>query len=336
MKKKNMGLYIGLLILLIIICVISVMFFKKNRNNEYELVKYDDSDFAFIHNINEYQEYKENERDFYTEDEELTEEDFSGKIYLLYSKIEDSCSERTYFKKAVYEDGINKIYFDAEKGCGVCAPQKVTYIIEIEKESNEIETYVKNIKEVHCDPNIAYKPMIYIYPEKDIDLTVKLGNSNLLLHTYPKYKNEWKIRVSKNGNIYDYKTKRNYYGLYWEAIDDVKLNENEGFVVKGEDTVSFLEDKLEILGLNEREINEFIVYWMDKLEYNPYNFIRFRSTDEMNRMMPLNFSETPDTVIRVLMEFKPLDKYKKVKKQTLKKVERKGFTVAEWGGTEYK
>ena len=176
--------------------------------------------------------------------------------------------------------------------------------------------------------------MIYIYPEEEIDLTIKLGNEKDLLYTYPKYKNEWNVRVSQDGNIYDYNTKRNYYGLYWEGIDNYKLNMDEGFVVKGENSVEFLEEKLEILGLNEYEINEFIVYWIDKLENNEYNFISFRNEKDIN--MPLEFSKEPDTLIRVMMDFKELDKPIKVKEQQLKKVERKGFTIVEWGGTYHK
>ena len=36
---------------------------------------------------------------------------------------------------------------------------------------------------------------------------------------------------------------------------------SEGFVVKGEDSAAFLEEKLEILGLNYKEAEEFIIYW---------------------------------------------------------------------------
>ena len=55
--------------------------------------------------------------------------------------------------------------------------------------------------------------------------------------------------------------------------------EKEGFIVKGEDTAKFLEEKLEILGLNEREAEEFIIYWLPKLEANKYNYIRFASVE---------------------------------------------------------
>jgi hypothetical protein len=108
---------------------------------------------------------------------------------------------------------------------------------------------------------------------------------------------------------------------------------DEGFVVKGEDSIKFLEEKLEILGLNEREAEEFIVYWLPILEKNNYNYIRFASQDEINQNMPLDVNPVPDTVIRVLMITKPLDKYVEVNEQQLEKVERNGYTLVEWGGT---
>ena len=107
-------------------------------------------------------------------------------------------------------------------------------------------------------------------------------------------------------------------------------------MVKKENIILFLEEKLEILGLNEYEAEEFIIYWLPQLEKNEYNFIRFASIEEINENMPLEFSSKPDTLIRVLMQFKGLDEEIKVKEQNLEKVSRKGFTVVEWGGSEIK
>lgn len=146
-----------------------------------------------------------------------------------------------------------------------------------------------------CNQNINYKPIIYIYPEEDTDLTIQLKDTEKLLYTYPKYKNSWNIKALKNGSIYDYKTKRNYYALYYEAIDNTTIDITKGFVIKGSETISFLEEKLAYLGLNEREINEFIIYWIDKLEKNNYNYIYFRTTDEVNQYMELSSSKPVDT-----------------------------------------
>ena len=185
----------------------------------------------------------------------------------------------------------------------------------------------------YSSSRIIKKPIIYIYPEEKTDLSIKLVNKDIITHSYPKYENEWNINVDTNGNIYDYKTKRNYYALYWEGSNHNTYVKEDGFIVKGEDTTKFLEEKLKILGLNEKEINEFIIYWLPLMENNAYNYIRFETKDEINDYMPLEISKKPDTLIRVYMDFKPLNKKINVKMQKLEKVNRKGFTIVEWGGS---
>ena len=178
------------------------------------------------------------------------------------------------------------------------------------------------------------KPIIYIYPEEKIELSIKLKNDELLYNTYPNYDNGWDVIVDEDGNIYDKKTNRNYYALYYDSKDETKINEKEGFIVYKDDLVSFLEEKLELLGLNEREINEFIIYWLPQLNKNDYNYIRFRTTEEVNKYMPIDISIKPDTLIRVYMDYKKASKNDNVTPQKLEKAKRNGFTIVEWGGRE--
>ena len=180
------------------------------------------------------------------------------------------------------------------------------------------------------------KPIIYIYPEQETKVSVTVSRPENLTHTYPKYEESWEVIAKPNGDLVDCKTGRNLYALYWEGINTVEPNMEEGFVVKGEDTIKFLEEKLEILGLNEREANEFIIYWLPKLESNKYNFIRFQTEEEINNNMPLEITPKPDTIIRVVMEYKGLKEPIKVQEQQLQTPERTGYTVVEWGGTEIK
>lgn len=201
-------------------------------------------------------------------------------------------------------------------------------------------------KEENCDnviintlPNIEYevkKPIIYIYPTEETKVNVKVGRPENLTHTYPKYNDGWEVIAKPSGDLTDTNTGRNLYSLYWEGINTVEPNMNEGFIVKGEDTITFLEEKLEVLGLNDREANEFIIYWLPKLESNKYNFIRFQTQEEINSNMPLEITPKPDTVIRVVMEFKGLEEPIEVQEQRLQIPERTGYTVVEWGGTEVK
>ncbi len=181
------------------------------------------------------------------------------------------------------------------------------------------------------------KPIIYLYPTEEKEIKVKLGYEDNIICSYPKYINEWKVLAKPNGKLKDLHTKRNLYALYYESkrIMEAKIEE-DGFVIKGEDSSNFLEEKLKILGLNEKETEEFIIYWLPKLEKNKYNYIRFERKDEIEKNMPLTISPNPDTLIRVSMNFKGLERKINVKEQKLEKTKRIGFVAVEWGGTEIK
>lgn len=181
------------------------------------------------------------------------------------------------------------------------------------------------------------KPIIYLYPTEETQVEVKLVNNGKITCSYPKYKESWNVKAKPNGDLEDLDTGKNLYSLYYESevVKDYKV-EAEGFIVKGEDVAEFLEEKLEILGLNSKEKEEFIVYWLPKLEANKYNYIRFASTAEIENNMPLEIIPKPDTTIRVLMTFKGLEAPIQVKEQKLEQVQRNGFVAVEWGGTEIK
>ena len=182
----------------------------------------------------------------------------------------------------------------------------------------------------------AAKPIIYLYPEKETEISVTLGYPERLTCSYPKYVGSWKVFAKPNGDLTDLKTGRNLYALYWEGKNKSNIKINEGFCVKGEDSAKFLEETLAILGLNEREAEEFIVYWLPTLEKSKYNLIRFETKEEINNNMPLKINPQPDTLIRVMMVYKHSNKYVNLPEQKLVTPERKGFVAVEWGGTEIK
>ena len=184
---------------------------------------------------------------------------------------------------------------------------------------------------------IVYKPIIYLYPTEEIKLSVKLGNPDKVTCSYPNYTTGWNIVAKPNGDLIDLSTNKNLYALYYESDPSYNFEiEKDGFIVSKEDIIEFLEDKLAILGLNEREAEEFIIYWLPKLQKSQYNYLRFATDEEINKNMPLNFSTEPDTLIRVLMTYKGLDNSIEVEEQKLITPERNGFVAVEWGGTEVK
>lgn len=186
------------------------------------------------------------------------------------------------------------------------------------------------------DPHmyVVKKPMIYLYPTEETNVLVKVGNPDKLKTVYPKYDDGWRVTARPDGSLMDLKTGRSLYGLYWEGENYPAKRSDDGFVVAGKDSVKFLEEKLATLGLTEREANEMIIYWLPQLEANAYNYIRFDLNETMDKYMPLNISPKPDTIIRVSMVFKGLEKPISVREQKLTTPERNGFTVVEWGGSE--
>jgi len=186
------------------------------------------------------------------------------------------------------------------------------------------------------DGPIAAKPIIYIYPEKEMELTIKLGMKDNITCSYPKYQDGWNVIAYPDGTLIDKENNKKLYALYWEGRRKKEIPMNDGFVVKGEDSAKFLEEKLAILGLNEKESEEFIIYWLPKLESNKYNLIRFETMNEIEQNMPIEIYQEPDTLIRVWMQFKGLETSIEIPEQYLETNGRVGFTLVEWGGTEIK
>lgn len=179
----------------------------------------------------------------------------------------------------------------------------------------------------------AAKPVIYLYPEEETAVTVKLDYDGTLTTTYPTYNDGWTVTAQPDGTLTDPETGRSYYCLFWEGVSDTEYDFSTGFVVPGEDTEAFLEDALARLGLTEREANEFIIYWLPRMENNPYNLISFQS-EAYTDHAALEITPAPDSLLRVFMAWKPLEQPVEIEPQILPAFTREGFTVVEWGGAE--
>ena len=179
------------------------------------------------------------------------------------------------------------------------------------------------------------KPVIYLYPERPTDVSVEVSfASGGFTCTYPDYDKGWHVLAQPDGTLTNYADGREYSYLYWEGEGSIDYDMSEGFVVRGEDTAAFLQEKLAFLGLTPREYNEFIVYWLPLMHKNPYNLITFQTTAYTDHVQ-LKVDPQPDSLLRVYMVFQPLERYRLVPQQTLVPFEREGFSVIEWGGTEY-
>ena len=341
-KKSIITLFV--LVLIIVAAFVFVKNHNKEKKEDTKIVM--NKDFIFVGNeikeeleeetniITSYEEYQD-----LFDSEKIMEEDFTNHNYLIVEVSYDSCADLNVLPTD-YKIKKNKIDITIkyERDCGVCPPETDYYLLKLNKSITNLEANIdyKAVNSPDCPTDVAWKPIIYLYPEYTMDVSVKLGNPSYLTSTYPKYKDSWEVIAYNDGKLINKDNNRELYGLYWEGNNHIATMREDGFVVKGEDTISFLEEKLSILGLTEREADEFIIFWLPQLEKNNYNYIRFETKEEIDNYMPLDINPKPDTVIRVLMDYKPLDNKINIKEQELSTPTRNGFTVVEWGGSKVK
>lgn len=177
------------------------------------------------------------------------------------------------------------------------------------------------------------KPAIYLYPEKETLVSVKLSPAGILTVSDPPYNGGWENILAHPSGLLTYQGKTYPY-LYYEANLEKVYVEPEGFIVAGESLVEFFQNTLPQLGLNEKETQDFLTYWMARLSPNqPYYFIHFLDNDQIEKLEPLKITPAPQTQIRIRAYFQPLEEAVPVEPQILPRpAERKGFTVVEWGG----
>lgn len=213
-------------------------------------------------------------------------------------------------------------------------PQKE--VDELLTETDNRITYEKeNIEKPN--PETA-KPVIYLYPEQETKVNVQLSFNGTLTSTYPTLPPEgWTVTAQPDGTLTD-EEGRSYRYLFWEGAADVDWKQDSGFLVKAEDAREFLEESLTQLGLNELEQNDFITYWLPKLEKNGESFVTFAAKQYTDNAV-LTVTPQPDSVLRVQMLISKVDDsnraaFQKLPEQELPRFEREGFVLVEWGGTD--
>ena len=191
-----------------------------------------------------------------------------------------------------------------------------------------------NIQKESTIHMVLKKPVIYVYPEKPMEVSVSINiTKGKFSVVYPKFNegnNSWKIKANPNGDIEI--NNRKYPYLFYECDSYFNQETKEGFIVDENNAEAFLEEKLKFLGLNDKEKTDFITFWLPVLLKNKLSLCSFQSK-EFFEHIPMNVSPKPDTLIRIFLTIKKIDAPIEVKEQKLERHERKGFTVVEWGGS---
>jgi hypothetical protein len=173
------------------------------------------------------------------------------------------------------------------------------------------------------------KPVIYLYPQQETQVSVRVGADVTV--SIPNYNQGWQVTAYPNGTIID--DGQTFDSLFWEGQGTgIYPKIDKGFVVKQANLKSTLESQLTKLGLNMKERSDFVSFWMTKLPTTPYVRLSWLMTNDMNKIAPLTITPTPQTVIRVFLDYQGLQTPITIKPQSLSSIPREGFTVIEWGG----
>ena len=230
-------------------------------------------------------------------------------------------------------DTIYVVTKDAEKWC-------VGDDVELSYSSTQYASNDPDSKRIVADDvwplMVAEKPILYFYPEVSTVCSAKVTLNGELTCTYPAHGADgWKDFVAHPDGTLVFPDGKRYYALYWEGLQKAEWDFSRGFCVRGEDTAAFLEWALAEQGLNEREANEFIIYWLPQMQDAPYNVISFQTTPYTDGAK-LAITPTPDSLLRVFMAYYPTDAEVKIAPQIFEGFTRQGFTVVEWGGSRVK
>ena len=175
---------------------------------------------------------------------------------------------------------------------------------------------------------MVFKPNIYIYPLTSINLSVKIefpqgGN---ITESIPTYNDGWTVNIDSNGII---NSKFNY--LFYESLQPNIFQYKKGWCVSKSDLTAFFNKNMGLYNFSDREITDFIEYWIPRLQENEYYMVYPQTNDIIDNIIKLKFSIRPNNVNRLFYGIVGLDKYTKIEEPSIIQFKRDGFFVMEWG-----
>ncbi len=175
------------------------------------------------------------------------------------------------------------------------------------------------------------KPNIYLYPESNKTISVKLEFplGGTLTESDPVYGSGWLVDVEPGGRIdgqYDY--------LFYEARVPDLYQYSAGWVVHKDTIAAFFVHTMTRAGFTTREITDFVDYWGPRLTSDSLYEVYPQQEPQIERLIRLQVNPAPQSELRLFFVIKPAHVNEvHLTKPVLAKVNRNGYHLAEWGVT---
>lgn len=185
--------------------------------------------------------------------------------------------------------------------------------------------------------NCLGKPVIYLYPTHPMFVDVAVETPGKIITSIPLYPTGgWKnVYAEPNGNL----TYNNssYKELFYESSVKDLPKPGQGITLSKEKVEKQLDLILTKLGLIQNEKQEFLDWWVPKLQQlnSPYIFFSLIDQNAKDTFDHVVISPEPDTKIEFIAYFRPISEpYTGAPlRLPVTPPKRIGFTSVEWGGT---
>jgi hypothetical protein len=173
------------------------------------------------------------------------------------------------------------------------------------------------------------KPNIYLYPESNEKISVKLEFplGGALTESDPAYGSGWLVDVEPGGRIdgrYDY--------LFYEARIPDHYQYTAGWVVHKDTISAFFVHTMTQAGFTTREIADFIDYWEPLLTSDSLYEVYPQQEPQIDRLIRLRVNPAPLNQRRLFFVIRPARVNEStLTKPVLAKAKRNGYHLAEWG-----
>ena len=153
------------------------------------------------------------------------------------------------------------------------------------------------------DGTNVMKPNIYVYSQEKRDVSVVFEEPELLTVTIPEYGDGWQVTADAAGLLTD-ASGESYEFLFYESVSEPFFFETEeGWRIPADARQERFEEILAGLGFQEREKNDFIEFWTEKLEPDTDYLMYPQGTERVDLAMPVTVTEEPECMERIWFVF---------------------------------
>ncbi len=232
-----------------------------------------------------------------------------------------------------YEDGRSTtVTTDRQGRFGMGDLPLGAYVFSFEYQDQLFKFRLQNteatdyVDTVFYEPMQAAKPVIYLYPETTttVDVRLEFPEGGHVTESIPDYGTGWHVTVDPDGLI-----DGTYPYLFYEASLPPLFQLDEGWLLEGDDLDGGLRNLLLDMGFAGREIDDFVDYWLPRLEGWPWYAVYPQDADAL---VTLTITPAPDNLLRASLLFRGLmDPIDLEQPPDPAPFAREGFAATEWG-----